>query len=97
MYLKISEVFLLDTALASRRGLTDEDTVPVFERGYNGGRVLTLDDDPSKYDDTPPRRYGRLYLSASEQICVIPDTWSDDDAIQAAGHDHSRYYGGGAA
>lgn len=77
MYLYLDEV----TLIASQSKVRSDDPV-VYEREYRGERILTIDDKPSKYTDDA-RRYGVLYFDARDQPCVVPDAWSEDDAILA--------------
>lgn len=77
MYLYLHEV-----TLVADKAKVRPDDIPVFEREYRGERILTIDDKPSKYTDDA-RRYGVLYFDARDQPCVVPDAWSEDDALLA--------------
>lgn len=75
MYLLISEV----TLIAREHYRPQPDDMPVYEREYNGQRVLTHAVENSRHM-SPPVRYGMLYVDVSDRICIVPDAWSDADA-----------------
>jgi hypothetical protein len=60
--------------------------VPIYERGLNGERVFTFDRTPApKVDTAAPKRYGIGYVRSDDELCIVPDIWSDDDAMCAHG------------
>ena len=74
MYVTFDQVILV----ANKEKLKPDDPI-IYERDYQGQRVLTLDGSPNKYagQATP---YGHMYVDTSDQICVVPLKWSWDDA-----------------
>lgn len=76
MYTLLSEVILV-------RAKYQRPTDPViYERELRGESILTLDAAPSQYA-TEARPYGRLYEDSQGRLCVVPNQWSDDDAMLA--------------
>ena len=79
MYLTFDQVVLVQDKKKAR-----PDDPVMYERELRGQRILTPDGGPSKYA-SEAKRYGVYYIDKThdENICVVPDTWDENDALLA--------------
>ena len=77
MYARISEV----TLVQSKTRVQADDPI-MYERQYQGARILTTDNKSSRFVG-PAKRYGVMYIDARDRICVVPDVWNPDEAMIA--------------
>ncbi len=82
MYLTFGQVLLV----SDKKPLESDHAVYVKET--SNGRILipafVLENPPALKGETL-QRYGVIYYDANETPCVIPDVWSDEDAVIAKG------------
>lgn len=77
MYVTLDQI----TLVQDKRRIRPDD-LPIYERELNGERIFTTDGTPSK-QASEAKRYGVIYFDSDDRLCVVPDTWSDDDAYCA--------------
>lgn len=79
VYVTLSEITLIHPAMHQPH----PDDIPIYARITDGRPVLTPDPSPARRT-TPATLYGVLYYDADDRPCIVPNTWSDVDAAQAA-------------
>ena len=81
MYLTFDQVILVKD-----KGKVQPDDPIVYVRQHpNMGRVLTTDNTEIRreFGWGDPFEYGQIYTDTSDNLCVVPHVWDEEDAMLA--------------